>query len=284
MRLDLPVFDLLRPSDDLRQPLALNGRRYPVVVQLLHCDSPRVARAILQVYLATMELLVVGSCTGDKDIRDCPYSLTEADFDDPATLCRREAELSRWALPAVRLYTGWQHRYMMMGVNAFRQRFSSAACALKIISAGYGLVDEDRNLVPYEATFQQQRPRWINERAQRLGIPQAVRQVIRDYEAVIFLLGKEYLLSTHPPVVPRATQRFIFLAPNANLPFHPNATVVPAGLEETRFGAGLVALKGKMFELFAHGLCDRPEAWNEVLSDPTAQTFLRLVEAGRGQA
>jgi hypothetical protein len=231
-----------------------------------------------------MKLLVVSSCTGEKDVRDCPYFLTEADFDDPSALFRRETELNRWALPAVQLYTGWQHRYMMMGVNAIRQRFSSAACALKIISAGYGLVDEDRNLVPYEATFQQKRPRWISERAQRLGIPQALRKAIRDFEAVIFLLGKEYLLSTHPPVVADATQRLIFLAPNAKLPFHPNATVVPAGLQETRFGAGLVALKGKMFELFAHGLCSRPEAWNEVLSDPTAGTFLRLAEAGRGQA
>ena len=126
--------------------------------------------------------------------------------------------------------------------------------------------------------------RWIRERAQKLGIPQALRQAIRNFEAVIFLLGKEYLLSTQPPVAPSATQRLIFLAPNAKLPFHPDATIVPAGLEETRFGAGLVALKGKMFELFAYGLCRRPEAWSEVLTDPTAETFLRLVEAGRGQA
>lgn len=227
---------------------------------------------------------MVGSCTGEKDTRDCPHLLKEADFDDPLALLRREPELSRWALPAVRLYTGWQHRYMMMGVNAIRQRFGSAACALKIISAGYGLVDEDRNLVPYEATFQRKRPRWISERAQRLGIPQAVRQAIRGFEAVIFLLGKEYLLSTHPPVAPDPTQRLIFLAPNAKLPFHQDSTIVPAGLDETQFGAGLVALKGKMFELFAYGLCGRPEAWNEVLTDPTAETFLRLVEAGRGRA
>jgi hypothetical protein len=93
----------------------------------------------------------------------------------------------------------------------------------------------------------------------------------------------EYLLSTHLPVVPGATQRLIYLAPNAKLQFHPNATVVPAGLEETRFGAGLVALKAKMFELFAYGLCGRPDAWNDLLIDPTAETFLRLVEAGRGQ-
>src|ERR1700722_3355752 len=153
-----------------------------------------------------MKLLVVGSCTGENDIRDCPSLLKEAAFDAPAASVHREAELSRWALPAARLYTGWQHRYMMMGVNAIRQRFGSAACALKIISAGYGLVGEDRTLVPYEATFQQKRPRWIGERAQRLGIPQAVRQAIEGFEAVIFLLGKEYLLSTHPPAVPDPTQ------------------------------------------------------------------------------
>ena len=226
----------------------------------------------------------MGSCTGEKDVRDCPYLLTDADFDDPSVLLRREAELSRWALPAVRLYTGPQHRYMMMGVKAIRQKFGSAACALKIISAGYGLVEEDRNLVPYEATFQHKGDRWISERAHRLGIPEALRQAIRDFEAVVFLLGRKYLRSTHPPVVPYGTQRLIFLASNAKLPFHPNATIVPAGLQETRFGAGKMTVKGKMFELFAYGLCGRPEAWNEVLTDPTAETFLRLVEAGRRHA
>jgi hypothetical protein len=45
-----------------------------------------------------------------------------------------------------------------------------------------------------------------------------------------------------------------------------------------------VALKGKMIELFAYGLSGKPEAWTELLTDPTAETFLRLVEVGRGQA
>jgi hypothetical protein len=177
---------------------------------------------------------------------------------------------------------GWQHRYMMKGVNAIRQKFGSGVCALRIISAGYGLVDEDRCLVPYEATFQHKRPRWISERAHRLAIPQAA---IRDFEVVVLLLGKEYLIAVHPSsLVPMRNQRLIFLAPNTSPPFHPDVTIVPAGLKETRFGAGLVALKGKMFELFAYGLCGRPEAWNEVLTDPTAEPFLRLVEVGRRQA
>jgi hypothetical protein len=172
-----------------------------------------------------------------------------------------------------------------MGVNAIRRRFGSAACALKIVSAGYGLVDEDRSLVPYEATYQRKRPRWISERAQRLGIPQALRQAIRDFEVVVFLLGKEYLIAVHPPsLVPARNQRVIFLAPRTSLPSCPDATIVPAGLEETRYGAGLVALEGKMFELFAYGLCSRPDGWNEVVTDLTAEPFLRLVEVGWRQA
>ncbi len=231
-----------------------------------------------------MELLVVGSCTGEKDVRDCPFSLTEADFDDPATLFRREAELSRWALPAARLYTGWQHRYMMKGVNAIRQKFGSGVVALRIISAGYGLVDEDRCLVPYEATFQHKRPRWISERAHRLGIPQALRQAVRDFEVVIFLLGKEYLLSTHPPLVPRSKQRFIFLTSKREISMHSSSTIVPAGKDECRaFHCVGTRLKGKMFELFAYGLCGRPDAWNALMFDPTAETFLKLVEAGPEQ-
>jgi hypothetical protein len=177
-----------------------------------------------------MKLLVVGSCTGEKDVRDCPYLLTETDFDNPATLLRREDELGRWALPATSLYTGWQHRYMMKGVNEIRRKFGSGACALRIMSAGYGLIDEDRNLVPYEATFQHKRPTWIRERAQRLAIPQALRQAIRDFEVVVFLLGKEYLIAVQPSsLVPMRNQRFIFLAPNTRPPFHPDVTIVPAG-------------------------------------------------------
>ncbi len=167
-----------------------------------------------------MKLLVVGSCTGEKDVRDCPSLLTETDFDDLATLPHREAELSPWALPAAKLYMGWQHRYMMKGVGAIRQKFGSAVCVLKIISAGYGLVEEDRNLVPYEATFRHKRSTWIKERAQRLGIPQALRQAIRDFEAVVFLLGKEYLIAVHPSSLDSVrTQRRIFLAPNTSCHF-----------------------------------------------------------------
>ncbi len=228
-----------------------------------------------------MNLLVVSSCTGEKETRGCPYLLKESDFDDALVFPRRDAELTPWKLPAAELYTGWQHRYMMRGIEELRHKFGASSCELKIISAGYGLVDERRVLVPYEVTFQGRPPSWVLERAQRLGIPQAVRKAVQGFDAIVFLLGKEYLLSTHPPLVPDRNQRFVFFTSNLRTPFAPDSALVPAGRSETRFGAGTVALKGKMFELFAHGLCENPEMWTHVLADKTPATVLNLIEAGR---
>ena len=178
-------------------------------------------------------MLVIGSCTGRKALRDCPNLLTESDFDDPLLFQERDPGLSAWALPARELYTGWQHRYLMKGVAAIRHRFGASSCSVKIISAGYGLVDEEQPLAPYEATFQGKHPKWIQEKAQRLGIPSAVREAVVGYDVVLFLLGKEYLLSTYPPLAPELHQRFVFFTSNIELPFDPKSLIVPAGRKET---------------------------------------------------
>jgi hypothetical protein len=233
--------------------------------------------------MCAMKMLVIGSCTGNKNVRDCPSLLTQVDFDDPSLFRRREAELSAWALPARELYTGWQHRYMMKGADAIRHHFGTSACSVKIVSAGYGLVDEEQRLAPYEATFQEQRPNWIRDRGEALGIPTAVRSTVVGFDVVVFLLGKEYLVSIHPPLSSEVDQRLIFFTSNADLPFHPNSVLVPAGRKETRFGAGVMTLKGKMFERFASGLCGAHEMWDRLVSDNSSATALALIEAGQGK-
>jgi len=111
-----------------------------------------------------------------------------------------------------------------------------------------------------------------------------VRAAIQGYECVMFLLGNEYLLSISLPLSSTPNQRFVFFTSKTRLPFDPSSTVVPAGRAETRFGAGIVALKGKMFEHFAIGLCRRPETWNSVCSDETPSTVLKLIETGQRES
>jgi hypothetical protein len=228
-----------------------------------------------------MNLLVIGSCTDHKDIRGCPSPLSEADFEDPALLKHREAELARWALPAGRLYTGRQHRYMMNGVALLRRRFGLSTCSVKIISAGYGLVAEDQLLVPYEATFQHKSRGWICRRARQLAIPEAVREAVHGHECVVFLLGEKYLLSIQPLPLPSPGQRLIFFTSASELALSSDLTIIPAGKAEGRFGAVMTALKGKMFELLAAGLCLSPELWEQLLSDESSRTALSLIEIGQ---
>jgi hypothetical protein len=228
-----------------------------------------------------MKLLVIGSCTGDKDVRDCPYTLTAEDFEDPRLLRRRESDLEQWMMPASTLYKGWQHRYMMRGIDALRQHYGASSCSVKIISAGYGLVGEQQRLAPYEVTFQGNRPRAVHDRADKLGIPKEIRKAVAGFDVVVFLLGKEYLWSINLPLPPNEGQRLIFLTSEPKAKIDSRATVVPAGRSETRFGAGTVALKGRMFQLFAKGLCAFPKMWPKLVADKTPTTFLNLIEAGQ---
>ena len=168
----------------------------------------------------------------------------------------------------------------MNGVEAVRKCFGPSVCSVKIVSAGYGLVDEEQRLVPYEATFQGKRPIWIQEQSNRLGIPTAVRNAVIGYDVVLFLLGKEYLVSIGPNLAPELNQRFVFFTSNVGLAYHRDSIIVLAGRKETRYGAGVMTLKGKMFERFAHGLCCAPEMWDKLRSDNTACTVLALIEDG----
>lgn len=234
-----------------------------------------------------MRLLVITSCTGDKAIPpDFPVErkLTIEDFRDPDRLAERERELAAWRLPADQLYTGRQHTQLMAGVRRLRQRFGPEAVTINIVSAGYGLVPEDRPLVPYDATFATMGRSETRAWADYLGIPAAVRRAAADFPIVIFLLGGSYLLAARPPLTARPDQRFVFLAAR-----HEESrleglrvTTVPAGAEEaTAFGDGRMTVKGRMFDLFARGVvAHRTDLLAAVATDDSAASFLRAVREG----
>ena len=206
--------------------------------------------------MSQLRMLVVGSCTGRKSVA-CDRMLTMDDFRDPGRLRVRKAELVAWRVSAWRPYAGLQHMFMMGGVNTLRTRFGRESVTVTIVSAGYRLVAEDNLLVPYEATFNGMSRREALAWSRHLGIARDVRGAAKDFPLVVFLLGARYLDAVEPPVIPRAGQRFIFLAGSGNegAVGSPGATVVRAGPEEaTVYGSPVIAVKGRMFELFARGI------------------------------
>ena len=221
-------------------------------------------------------ILVISSCTGKKK-EEPANKLTLDDFRDPERLARRELELRRYMLPAMEMYEGQQHKNLRRGVGLLRQEFDQDFVSVAIVSAGYGLIPESRLIAPYEVTFNSMGLVEARAWAGRLEIPEDVRRLIKGHLLVILLLGGRYLDVIDPPLVPEPPQRLVFLAKPSFFPtlVQPGVTAVPAGkTEATRWGAGLVALKGRMFLLFALGLARMGESvLDEVMEDDTKLTL-----------
>jgi hypothetical protein len=244
--------------------------------------------SISATYTARMKILVIGSCTGAKDDAGCPENakLTEMDFDDSACLRKREKELAKWLRPAAEMYTGRQHTQMMDGVRLLRSTFGSSTCDVAILSAGYGLITEDRPIAPYNITFQGMSKPLIRVRGVNLGIPNAVRKLVADYAMVFFLLGDDYLRSAQPPLRPSSKQRFVaFGSPKLRVAPSADVVVIPSAQKEaTLFNDGVVTLKGRMLHLLAAGLKQNPKWLNDILRDKTPETVLTLMNLGKRYA
>ena len=119
-----------------------------------------------------MKRLVISSCTSDK--LNC------------------EA-------PAAKMYTGLQHRRLMEGLKQVRQVYGEQAVDLAIVSAKYGLLSECKVIAPYNCTFQGLRTNEILERSHSLQLHERTKVLIRRYDLVFFLLGKEYVQALETP-------------------------------------------------------------------------------------
>jgi len=215
-----------------------------------------------------------------------PSPLSVEDFREASQLRGGEARLSRWRFPTVDMYTGPQHIHVPAGVDALHRRLGAGAVRLKIISAGYGLLDEDAPVVPYEVTFNAMSRPEARAWARCLGIPGDVRRACAGHDLVIFLLGSRYVDALDPPLAAAPGQRLVFLVRPGDEPrlAAPGVTVVPAGQAETRYGAGMVALKGKMFRLFATAIAQAGEAvLEDVMQYDTPEAFFQALELGRGE-
>lgn len=206
-------------------------------------------------------ILVVTSCTKDKAIpllrpdlhQLMPDQLWDEREDDRTT--RNFGELDEYRVPASKLYRGRQHQQLMKGVELLRQTFGHAVVDVKIISAGFGLVNEEQPLPPYNATFADLSSSKILTISQRLRIPQSISRLMSDsYDCAFFLLGDRYLLSIGLPFSQKPNFPCLFLAgPSSHkrVPRRSPYYFVRVGQDDSiAFSYNLVGLKGQLFKLF----------------------------------
>lgn len=196
-----------------------------------------------------MRILVISSCTGKKAVAHT-RQLTLADFDRGDDHVRaRERELSSAVMPAWQIYTGEQHKRLMRGINAARSAGHSVV--LKIVSAGYGLIDGNRIVAPYECSFSGMPSRKIKQWATARRIPSDFRRCMSEpYDLTLVLLGESYLKSCEIDSSLRLqspTTLWCGYSVFQSLPRIANLTLVPIGKHEARIHhCGLVGLKGEL--------------------------------------
>lgn len=147
----------------------------------------------------------------------------------------------------------------MKGVARLRSQHGTGSVDLRIVSAGFGLVREDEALPPYNATFAGLAKGRAQELGRRLHLGERVQEALGGtYDLALFLLGESYLQAIAPHALEdpkRPVVTLVAASARDDLPYWLKRGAIEIGVSETKsFGAGLVALKGKLFSLLAERL------------------------------
>lgn len=217
-------------------------------------------------------VLVITSCTGEKRFKP-DNQLTLKDFQDATRLKQREAELQEYACPAGDIYTGMQHLRLMEGVRLLRGALGKGSLDVKILSAGYGLIPENRVIVPYEVTFNNMKAVEFDAWTDYLDLHQAISSAIASYDLIFFLLGDNYLRAASLPLLSRSDQAFVFLASRSQASAVQGmeartGVVLLSNLEAKKYSYGLVGLKGYLFKQFAQAVELQPNLFKDIYEHP----------------
>lgn len=225
-------------------------------------------------------ILIITSCTNKKQFKPS-VRLTLEDFKNPTRLKERSVKLIEFAGSAGKMYTGQQHLRAMEGVTLLRQSLGEKAVDVKIISAAYGLISEDKIILPYEVSFNTMKKSEVYDLAKFLGIHEAFEQAIVGYDLIFVLLGDNYLRSLRLPVATESNQTFIFLTSKLSANYVIDLTaktfILPLSNEQAKhYRYGLVGLKGFLFKQFATVTASKPELLVQLHQNP--EIFLEFIE------
>ena len=197
-----------------------------------------------------MRILIITSCTGEKVVGS-DRQLTAEDFKMGKThVTKREKELKDLLRSAGEMYSGEQHVRLMRGVEESRKS-GKDQIHLYVLSAGYGLIPEDRMVAPYEITFATMKSKELRDWADTLNVPEDFRKVVEaPYEFGMILLGDNYLAACNLDETIKfggPTLLFCGTGMAKKLPKLANVRVLAiSNPEAKRFSCGLIGLKGEL--------------------------------------
>jgi hypothetical protein len=202
-----------------------------------------------------MRILIIDQCSGDKSVPEWfdPYTVSELDEHSREELIGRDQVPT---LPARKLYQGRQQRYISQAIK--RLRAAGDTVDRVFISAGFGVVDGETQLPPYNVTFTDLSDSEIQDRASELGIQNAILDAVDSspaYDLIFFALGGDYYegldLEAVLESIPESGYVVLFNQ-GAVAEAHGRTVSIPARTAEAdEHGTITVALKGRYLQNFA---------------------------------
>lgn len=151
-------------------------------------------------------ILVISSCGKLKAISH-PEQPTCTSLSNKQQREEAKRKFLKMSMEAGNLYTGEQARFIRKSLEVLRL-FSSVEH--KILSAGFGLVNEKDLLPPYDCSFTNRTKKDIQIMSRNLSIPDEAKRIAEEnYELVYLALGKDYLTAVGDVNVFSASSRLI---------------------------------------------------------------------------
>ena len=221
-----------------------------------------------------LKINIITSCTGEKKFSP-ETQLTQEDFrsiNEAEVFTSKEDGLSEYRIAAEDIYTGQQHLRLMKGINLFRENYGAENVNLWILSAGYGMISADKEVVPYECTFQGMKAAEIKDWSKHLNISETAKKVFAEKaDLTIVLLGDSYLKALDLDDSFQFASPTVFLCSNGSQKLIKGTgevkTIPLSNKEAKRFSCGLVALKGELASRILKRLVNEGESFMQILFD-----------------
>lgn len=133
-----------------------------------------------------------------------------------------EASQTAYARPAAEMYTSPHHRLVMEGVRSVWEAWGREVLNLVILTGGYGLLQADEIIVPYNLSFDELHSEAFADLAGYLKIPEQSASLVHEYDLVFYLLSGRYLSVLGLPLDVPASVHQILLTAQESLPLVPS--------------------------------------------------------------
>jgi len=140
---------------------------------------------------------------------------------------------------ASKMYLGKQHLLVKKGIEILRK---DNYVDWYIISAKYGLINENYVIEPYDLSFKSMGKKDIRKLSKDLGIENKLSSVIKKHDKAFFILGEKYLISIDDFLknIPIPSTFFT----NRKLSYE----TIKCGVEEAKkYHISVISLKGYLF-------------------------------------